>query len=101
MKPTRSESIYRTRIIWNEIKDSVDNRQNFIPHHYTNKIDVLIDEQQFTVKSYSEFSKLMTSLLGKYGTDQKFAIRYEINYDKLVDTVEKRYNDLVRVRKRK
>jgi len=101
MKANRSNSVYKTRVVWNTIKDSVDNRQNFIPKHYTSKIEVVIDEQNFIVKSYSEFSKLITTLLGKYGTEQRFSIRYEINYDKLVDIVEKRYSELIRPKKKK
>lgn len=96
-----NKSIHKTKKMWKIIRDQVENYQtDGVPFPFVKDVTVTNGNETFNVKNKREFNETVSIMMIKYGTDTKnIKIRYLIDYNMLIDKVEKRADKLFGVNK--
>lgn len=97
----QNKSIHKTKKLWKMVRHQVENYQtDSIPFPYVKDVVIMNGEESFPVKNKREFNETFSVIMSKYGPDtENIKIRYLIDYDKLVDKVEKRTDKLFGISK--
>jgi len=87
-----NKSIHKTKKIWKMVRDQVENyNTDGVPFPYVKDVTITNGNETFNVKNKREFNEAITAMMTKYGLDtENIKIKYLIDYNKLVDKVEKR-----------
>jgi hypothetical protein len=92
-------SIFRNKKMWRSIRSNIEGYTSpEIPFTYAKNICIHTDDQIIKIKNRKEFNDTVAELMMKHGIDnENIRIRFKIDYDKLVDRVEKKANKLLSI----